>query len=100
MTANLKELYEETVASQIKIWDDEIEHLDARADILMAQMEDRYYRLIRSLRSKEKELKEQLALLRATCDGNEDWQTTRARLVHTTEDMKAAICRAEAEIAG
>jgi hypothetical protein len=94
MVGTSKELYEETVASQIKVWDDEIEHLDARADILMAQIEDRYYNLIRSLRTKEKELNNQLVTLRAVNEGDVAWLEVRDCLAHATDEMKAALCRA------
>jgi hypothetical protein len=98
MVGSLKNLYEETVASQIKIWDDEIEYLDARADILMAQIEDRYYNLIGCLRTKEKKLKQDLAALRTASEGGEEWVEIKDRLAHTTDDMTAAICRAAEEI--
>lgn len=98
MTGTLKELYEETVASQVKVWDEEIEHLDATADILMAQIEDKYYNLIKRLRSKEKELKQQLEVLRAAQEGDARWQQTRALIAHTTQDMKLAINHAAEEI--
>jgi hypothetical protein len=98
MVGTLKELYEETVASQIKIWDDEIEHLNARADIVMAQIEDRYYNLIRCLRIKEKELKNQLVALRAVNDGDVAWLEVKDRLSHTTDEMKATICHVAQQI--
>lgn len=98
MAASTKTLYEETVASQIKVWDDEIEHLDARADILMAQIEDRYYTMIRELRNREKELKEELSLLKATDDRDEHWLAARDRLLCDAQYMKDAICRAIEEI--
>ncbi len=91
MVGDLKELNVEIVASQIETWDDEIEHLDSRADILVAQIEDSYYQMIGSLRSKEKELKEQLALLKATSENDESWLTARDRLVRNAECMKDAI---------
>jgi hypothetical protein len=98
MTESLKELYEESVASQIKVWDDEIEHLDARADIIMAQIEDKYYNLVKCLRSKENELKQQLAALQAVNAADHSWQEMRSLLACTTRDMKTAISKAEQEI--
>jgi hypothetical protein len=92
----LKELYEETVASQLKVWDDEIEHLDARADIIMAQVEDRYYCLLRSLRAKEKEVRVRLEQLREA--GDDCWEDLKADLLTQTEDMKAALGHAVEEI--
>lgn len=92
----LKELYEETVASQLKVWDDEIEHLDARADIIMAQVEDRYYCLLKSLRAREREVRVRLEQLREAGDGC--WEDLRVDLLARTEDMKAALGDAVEEI--
>lgn len=92
----LKELYEETVASQLKVWDDEIDHLDARADIIMAQVEDRYYCLLKSLRAKEQEVRERLEQLRGA--GDDHWEELRAELLSRTEDLKAALGHAVEEI--
>jgi hypothetical protein len=97
-TESLKELYEESVASQIKVWDDEIEHLDARADIIMAQIEDKYYKLVKCLRTKENELKHQLAALQAVNPADHNWQELRSLLAGTTRDMKSAINKAAEEI--
>ncbi|HET9494287.1 MAG TPA: hypothetical protein VFR15_08660 [Chloroflexia bacterium] len=92
----LKELYEETVASQLKVWDDEIDHLDARADIIMAQVEDRYYCLLKSLRAKEQEVRERLEQLRGA--GDDHWEELRAELLSRTEDLKDALGHAVEEI--
>jgi hypothetical protein len=91
----LKVLYEETIASQLKVWDDEIEHLDARADIIMAQAEDRYYTMLKTLRTKEREVRLRLEQLREAGDG---WEDLRADLLTRTEDMKAALGHAVEEI--
>jgi len=98
MTDTLKELYEETVASQVKVWDDEIEHLDAKADLIMARIEDRYYRVIKVLRNKEKEIKQQLEALRAAEECDASWEQRRADLACTTHEMKVAIDSAAEEI--
>jgi hypothetical protein len=82
---------EAAVASQVIAWDEEIEHLDSRADMLVARIEDEYYQLIGSLRSREQELKEQLALLRAAREDDETRAAARDRLIRNTEVMKAAI---------
>jgi len=64
MARDLKSLCEEAeeteaeVASRVNAWDEEIDHLDARTDMLVARIEDEYYHLIGSLRSREQELKE------------------------------------------
>jgi hypothetical protein len=98
MTESLKVLYQESVASQIKVWDDEIEHLDARADIIMAQTEDKYYNLMKCLRAKENELKRQLAALESVGEADEGWQELRSQLACTTRDMRSAISKAAQEI--
>jgi hypothetical protein len=92
----LKELYEETVASQLKVWDDEIDHLDARADIIMAQVEDRVYCLLKSLRAKEHEVRARLEQLREA-DG-EGWEDLKAELLARTEEMKFALGHAVEEL--
>ena len=93
---DLKELYEETIASQLKVWDDEIDHLDARADIIMAQAEDRYYCLLKSLRAKEREVRVRLEKLRGA--GDDCWEDLKAELLAQTEDMKTALGHAVEEI--
>jgi hypothetical protein len=98
MVGTLKELYEATVESQLKVWDSEIEHLDAMTDIILAQVEDRYYNLIRCLRNRDKELKAQLAELKATCEADAGWQKLNAQLARATHDMRLAINTAAEEI--
>ncbi|MEO8289263.1 MAG: hypothetical protein ABI670_22885 [Chloroflexota bacterium] len=93
MVQDRKELYAETLASQLKVWDDEIEHLDARADIILAQVEDRYYCLLKSLRKKERELRESLRELRTSCD--DDWEIIRENISRTTSEMKETLGDAE-----
>jgi hypothetical protein len=96
MVVELKELYEETVASQLKVWDDEINHLDARADIILAQAEDHYYCLLKSLRAKERELRDRLLALKSAPDDN--WENLEVDLARTRDEMKNAISRAEEEL--
>jgi hypothetical protein len=96
VVVELKELYEETVASQLKVWDEEIAHLDARADIILAQEEDHYYCLLRSLRAKECELRNRLQALRSAPD--DDWLSLEAELARITEEMKCAIGHAAEEL--
>ena len=98
MAGSLKALYEETVASQIKVWDGEIEHLDARADILMAQIEDRYCSIIKSLRNMERELEANLAVLRAATEEDAEWLEVKERLACISNDMKESIRHAVEEI--
>ena len=73
MTATItKDVYIEQLKRQLAGWDGETEHLDARADIILLQLEDKYYTLLRTLRGKEMEIKTGLQQLKAA-DG-EDWQ--------------------------
>ena len=60
-----RDVYIETVKRHLAKWDGEIDHLDARADIILLQLEDRYYTLLRSLRGKEMEIKSGLQQLKA-----------------------------------
>jgi hypothetical protein len=96
VVVELKELYEETVASQLKVWDEEIAHLDARADIILAQAEDHYYCLLRSLRAKERELRDRLQALKSAPD--DDWPSLEGELARITEEMKCAIGHAADEL--
>jgi hypothetical protein len=93
---SVKELYEEAVASQLKVWDDEIDHLDAMADIILAQVEDRYYGLLKSLRRKEREVREQLDLLKRADENS--WETVRSDIASTTRDLKVALGEAIEEL--
>jgi len=96
VVVELKELYEETVESQLKVWDEEIAHLDARTDMILAQAEDHYYCLLRSLRAKELELRDRLQALRSAPD--DDWGSLEAELARISEEMKCAIGRAAEEL--
>jgi uncharacterized protein involved in exopolysaccharide biosynthesis len=98
MIGTLKELYEETVESQIRVWDDEIEQLGARADIILARIESGYYNRIKCLRNKEKSLKQQLEDLKAISEADASWHEISELLARTTEDMKSAIDQAAHEI--
>jgi hypothetical protein len=98
MVVELKELYAETVASQLKVWDEEIAHLDARADIILAQAEDHYYCLLKSLRAKECDLRNRLQALKSAPD--DDWRALEAELARTTEEMKCALSHAAEELDG
>jgi hypothetical protein len=98
VVVELKELYEETVASQLKVWDEEIAHLDARADIILAQTEEHYYCMLRSLRAKECELRSRLEALRSAA--GDDWRTREAELARITEELKCAIGHAAEELDG
>jgi hypothetical protein len=98
MIGTLKELYEETVESQIRVWDDEIEQLGARADIILAHIESGYYNRIRCLRNKEKALKQQLEDLKAINEADPTWHEISEMLARTTEEMKTAIDQAAHEI--
>ena len=98
MAGSMKALYEETLASQIRVWEGEIEHLDARADILMAQIEDRYCAIIKSLRKKGRKLEANLAVLRAATEGDEEWLEVKERLACISNDMKESIRHAVEEI--
>lgn len=92
-----KDVYIETVKRQLASWDGEIEHLDAKADIILLQLEDRYYTLLRTLRGKEKAIKTGLQQLKAADE--DDWQLLRRFLDGASNDMKLALSRSEQELA-
>ncbi len=74
MSRNIRQLYEKNILTQLKVWDDEIEHLDSQADLRVAQIEDNYISLIKRLRQDEMEVKEQLMALKEIEDGDERQQ--------------------------
>lgn len=92
-----KDVYIETVKRQLASWDGEIEHLDAKADIILLQLEDKYYTLLRTLRGKEKEIESGLQQLKAADE--EDWQLLRPVLEGASNDMKLALSTAEQAMA-
>lgn len=98
MAGSMKAGYEESVESQLKAWDAEIEHLDARADMLIACFEEKYYSLLRRLRGKEEELRQQLVELRAVPDYDASWEHLQDQLARTADDMNLALYDALHEI--
>jgi hypothetical protein len=92
----IRTLTEETVRSQLKVWDDEIDHLDARTDIILAQVEERYYSLLRSLRQKELAVRNCLNELGSADE--QQWEVIRGELAKSTGDLKAALGEAIEEI--
>ncbi len=92
-----KDVYIETVKRQLASWDGEIEHLDAKADIILLQLEDRYYTLLRTLRGKEKDIQTGLQQLKAADEA--DWQLLRPILDGASNEMQLALSTAEQELA-
>jgi len=92
-----RDVYIETVKRHLAKWDGEIDHLDARADIILLQLEDRYYTLLRSLRGKEMEIKSGLQQLNAadeTC-----WRQLLPLLAGAASELERALTTAEQELA-
>jgi hypothetical protein len=89
MIATEPDTYEESIESQIEEWDAEIEHLKARADLILTDIEERYYGVLRSLRAKERKIRESLRELH---DSN-GWAREEAirRLEQATDDLKSAL---------
>jgi hypothetical protein len=98
MTKNLLELYEKSVASQLKVWDDEIEHLDSQADLRVAQIEDKYISLIKRLRQDETEIKTQLAALKETEEGDRRQEAVKVRIACAADKLTFDLMRATEEI--
>jgi S-adenosylhomocysteine hydrolase len=93
-----KDVYMEQVKRQLASWDGEIEHLDAKADIILLQLEEKYYTLLRTLRGKEKEIMTGLQQLKAADE--EAWQLLQPVLEVAANDMKLALSTAEQELQG
>jgi hypothetical protein len=91
-----KDAYVETVKRQLDSWGGETEHLGARADIILLQLEDKYYALLRALRTKEKEIKSNLQQIDAADEG--EWQLLRSLLDQASNDMKAVLRAADREL--
>ena len=92
-----RDVYIETVKRHLAKWDGEIDHLDARADIILLQLEDRYYTLLRALRGKEMEIKSGLQQLKAadeTC-----WRQLLPVLAGAASELELALTTAEQELA-
>ena len=89
MIATEQETYEETVESQIKAWDAEIEHLKARADLILIDIEERYYGVLRGLRLRERAVRESLRELHEA----REWarEEAKRRLDQATEELKRAL---------
>ena len=93
----VKEAYEAGVESQLTVWDSEIEDLQTRVDIVLAQVEDRYYRVLRELRGQEKKLRADLRDLKSAPE--EHWEEVRAQVVGDAETMEQVLSRAALELA-
>ncbi|MDQ5824613.1 MAG: coiled coil domain-containing protein [Chloroflexota bacterium] len=92
----VKEAYEAGVESQLKVWDAEIEDLQAKVDIVLAQVEDRYYRVLRELRGQEKKLRADLQGLKSAPE--DAWEEVRSEVADDTECMRQALLRAAHEL--
>ncbi len=98
MSRNIRQLYEKNILTQLKVWDDEIEHLDSQADLRVAQIEDNYISLIKRLRQDEMEVKEQLMALKEIEDGDERQQAIRVQIACAADKLKFDLMRATEEI--
>ena len=94
---SVKEAYEAGVESQLKVWDSEIEDLQTKVDIVLAQVEDRYYRVLRELRGQEKKLRADLRELKSAPEDH--WEEVRAQVVGHAASMEQVLSRAARELA-
>lgn len=80
--------YMEAAEARLVIWNDEIEHLDARVDIILLQLEDKYYQLLRTLRAKEQSIRDNLEQLDAAEDG---WASIKSRADRASSEMENTL---------
>ena len=82
--------------SQLEAWDTQIEHLDARTDIVLMKLEDRYYSLLQTLRAREEAIRGNLKELDAACE--QCWESAKARLDKASSEMESALSMAAQEL--
>ncbi|MEO6456883.1 MAG: hypothetical protein ABIO92_01205 [Chloroflexia bacterium] len=87
--------YMKAVDSKLAGWDGEIEHLDARVDIILLQLEDKYYQLLRTLRAKEKAIRGNLEQLNASED---EWESIKSCVDQASSDMEHTLRIAASEL--
>lgn len=92
-------LLEEKLGAQAEEWDHEIEHLDARVDIILCQIEDRYYGLLRDLRARESAFRELLVSLHSA-NTSCGYQPLESDLTCAASALGKAINEAKHEIDG
>ena len=92
------EAYEETLEleAQLTLWDAELERLDARSDLTLARLEERYYQILRDLRAKEKAVRAELRELHDADRGTQ--QQAGEHLSELTRELESALQRAASEI--
>ncbi len=91
-----KDEYVETVKCHLESWDGEIEHFDARADIILLKLEERYYELLRTLRTQEQGIRDNLLKLNAA--GEDSWVSLKSCLDKASSDMEQTLSVAAREI--
>ena len=89
MITTAPETFEDKVATQIEQWDAEIEHLKARADLILAEMEERYYRVLRGLRQREQAVRDSLKELHHAHSSFRE--EAKRRLDQATTELKIAL---------
>src|SRR5688500_4682787 len=89
MIATEPQSYEGMIESRIDAWNAEIEHLKARADLILADIEERYYGVLRGLRLRERAVRESLRDLQEA----RDWSREEAkrRLDQAIEELNRAL---------
>lgn len=92
-----KEISELEAAAALTLWDAELERLDARSDLTLARLEERYYRILRDLRAKEKAIRAELRELHGANRGTQ--QQAGEHLSELMRELEAALQRAASEIA-
>ena len=94
------EAYEETLdmESRLTLLDAELERLDARSDLILARLEERFYQILRDLRTKEKAVRAELRELHCAGSGTQQ-QKAGEHLGELTRELESALQRAASEIA-
>ena len=93
------EAHAETVEleARLTLLDAELERLDARSDLSLMWIEERYYQLLRELRAKEKAVRAEIRELHCADGGAQRRGAEHVR--ELTRDLESALQSASAEIA-
>lgn len=91
----IKRDYMKAAESKLAGWDREIEHLDTRVDIILLQLEDKYYRLLRTLRAKEQSIRDNLEQLNASEEG---WASIKSCVDRASSEMENTLRMAAHEL--
>ena len=91
-----EDAYDRKLQARLDAWDAQIEHLQAKIDILLAHIEEDYYSQMRELRHKEKAVR--AGLRRLECIQEDARDEVRAEIKKAVSEMEAALSQAVEQI--